>query len=458
MSATFDAASDAGGFSGVSSISWTHTPVGTPDYVYVGCGSASLSGGTTISSPTYGGAALTSVKTQLNTNFDGGAVDGRASLYGLVAPASGAQTVSLTFSGTNFGDSGAATFIGVDQTTPTGTPSGVNVSNTPSSITISSATGNYVVDAIAVEDRATALTAGQTQVFNGGSGVGSYEGAGQRAVGSASVAMGWTWSSAGSASAQAAVEIKAAAGGGGSVGTLGIDIALAGTGKSTNAQPATSSIQIAAAGVGASTNAQPATSSIQIAVAGTGLSTSAQPATAGINIGVAGVGSSNAASVGTVGIAIAVAGVGTGSSPGQGVGSVGLNIDVAGTGISTNQQAGSAGINIDVAGVGQSNQTVSGAGTISLGIDVLGSPVGGVVQGGHFLPITKKELAAARKKAKAAREREEAGWDRAAKEKADLHKAIMATLHPEKILGVGKRETVEDDDDEADIEMLLLYG
>lgn len=83
---------------------------------------------------------------------------------------------------------------------------------------------------------------------------------------------------------------------------------------------------------------------------------------------------------------------------------------------------------------------------------------GTVSQGGHFLPLTKKEIAEARKRAKAARDKEEAGWDQAAKDKADLHQQIMKTLHPEKILGTGKIQTPEDDDDEADIEMLLLYG
>lgn len=83
---------------------------------------------------------------------------------------------------------------------------------------------------------------------------------------------------------------------------------------------------------------------------------------------------------------------------------------------------------------------------------------GTVSQGGHFLPLTKKEIAEARKRAKAARDKEEAGWDQAAKDKADLHQQIMKTLHPEKILGIGKVEKPEEDDDEADIEMLLLYG
>lgn len=83
---------------------------------------------------------------------------------------------------------------------------------------------------------------------------------------------------------------------------------------------------------------------------------------------------------------------------------------------------------------------------------------GTVSQGGHFLPLTKKEIAEARKRAKAARDKEEAGWDQAAKDKAELHQQIMKTLHPEKILGTGKIQTPEEDDDEADIEMLLLYG
>ena len=75
--------------------SWTHTPVGTPDYVVVAVGVNGNSGADSISGVTYGGSAMTRVPT------DGFAQDtseevGSVYLYTLASPSSGAQTVAVT--------------------------------------------------------------------------------------------------------------------------------------------------------------------------------------------------------------------------------------------------------------------------------------------------------------------------------------------------------------------------
>jgi hypothetical protein len=83
-------------------------------------------------------------------------------------------------------------------------------------------------------------------------------------------------------------------------------------------------------------------------------------------------------------------------------------------------------------------------------------------QGGHWIPLTKKELARIKREAEQAKARQEAEWDAALKDKQTLHEQVMASLHPEKIIGVQlpTKEATKphDDDDEDDVAFLLLYG
>lgn len=108
-----------------------------------------------------GGTAMTKLITELT--FGGGF--GVASVWALKSPPSGSQTIYGNW-GTNQDERLiiAATFTGVDQTTPTGTnASGMNSTTTPS-INVTAAVGQLVAAFLAVMDDATdAKTISATQ-------------------------------------------------------------------------------------------------------------------------------------------------------------------------------------------------------------------------------------------------------------------------------------------------------
>ena len=145
MAVAFDAAGPGATGSSVSSISFTHTPVGTPTAVGVWvCGyfnAADCSG------VTYGGIAMVGGTTYTDTNFS----DACAKSFGLANPPSGAQTVVV--SGTSFFPSADSISVtGSDTTTCFSNRSGafgVNSTGTQStSSSVTSAAGELVVDCV----------------------------------------------------------------------------------------------------------------------------------------------------------------------------------------------------------------------------------------------------------------------------------------------------------------------
>lgn len=141
-------------------LSWTHTPVGTPSKVTVQIGN--FDGTVTVTTVTYGGNLMTA--NAASTQSAGGV---GTLIYGLLSPPSGAQTVLITFSGTNAfcsgisttwtGGNGAAVFsAGATGTATTSNPT----------TTIASAAGEIVVDVIYNNSGATETVAatGQTLI------------------------------------------------------------------------------------------------------------------------------------------------------------------------------------------------------------------------------------------------------------------------------------------------------
>lgn len=206
MPAVFDAAT-AVTASSASSISTSHTSSGADRAVFVGGGA---SDGTpdlvnTGSPGTYGGVALVLRWNAVFATF--------YMHYGLtlVAPATGAQTVTVNFVGVN-GSSWMAivSASGVDQTTPFGTvPTPVMGNSASPSIVVNAATDDLVVDNLIYVGAGTATHgAGQTQrTATTGGELGHYT---TTAPGAASVTMSHTitannW-------AIGAVAFKAAAG------------------------------------------------------------------------------------------------------------------------------------------------------------------------------------------------------------------------------------------------------
>ena len=109
--------------------------------------------------PTYGGANMTKL-----TEFDPVNAIGKIEIWYIVAPATGAQTVSIAWTAT--GDDAiisVASFTGVDQTTPlSGAATAEGTSNAPS-VVVTSATDDLVVDVVESEAASSTPGADQTE-------------------------------------------------------------------------------------------------------------------------------------------------------------------------------------------------------------------------------------------------------------------------------------------------------
>src|SRR6516164_3443608 len=91
MAVAFDAVGPGASGSAVSSLTWTHTPAGTPTAVGVWTGGY---GATVITGITYGGTSMTA-----GTLYTPSGSSGPQTVsYGLAGPASGAQTVVVSAS------------------------------------------------------------------------------------------------------------------------------------------------------------------------------------------------------------------------------------------------------------------------------------------------------------------------------------------------------------------------
>lgn len=190
-------------FANVSSISWSHTMGSGSGGLLVAClqylSTASVAGA--ISSIDFNGAAMTGPTARAVRNpYRAAAQYGSTEFYQLVAPSTGAKTLTVNFDRAGiYGNSGSVSYTGANQATPfgnTNTSTGNGTSN--GSPTVSSAAGNLVLDVMGgAYDNAVGdpMTGGQTSRFNGLTTT-DYQGASQEAAGAASVTMGWTWAAA----------------------------------------------------------------------------------------------------------------------------------------------------------------------------------------------------------------------------------------------------------------------
>ncbi|MGH9260916.1 MAG: hypothetical protein ACRD08_13630, partial [Acidimicrobiales bacterium] len=118
-------------------------------------------------------------------------------LWYLVNPPVGTANVTLTASASRNLSGGAMTFTGVHQTTPVGTPDSVGGQSNSTSVTVSSATGEMVVDVVAQRDPSTMGTLtvgpGQTERYRRDHTNTNMRIAGSTEAGAASVTMSWTF-------------------------------------------------------------------------------------------------------------------------------------------------------------------------------------------------------------------------------------------------------------------------
>lgn len=178
--AAFDAAASAG-FGFVSSWSWSHTSAGADRVLYVMLSQVT---DRTVSAITYGGQAMTEIKTALQTS--------RYRLFRLLAPPTGANSVSITFAASTRGVGGSVSLTGVDQSTPNDTIVEELVGD--ASIVVASATNDMVIDFISANSVVGAYAAGpgQTLHYDTEDGGGFEEQASSREAGAASVTMSYT--------------------------------------------------------------------------------------------------------------------------------------------------------------------------------------------------------------------------------------------------------------------------
>jgi len=182
--------------------SFSHTCTGSNRFLLVSI-SSDAGGGTTWTAATYNSVSMTLVDT-LNNATDGANV--RITVYSLIAPASGSNTVAVTRTGppANFIVI-AASFTGVNQTTPLGTSvTGSGTTATQPSVTVTSGASELVYDAIAtLNSNADTFTAGSGQTKRASADdAGNVGGATSTEAGAASVVMDWSsptryWSSLG---------------------------------------------------------------------------------------------------------------------------------------------------------------------------------------------------------------------------------------------------------------------
>jgi len=162
-----------------------HTTAGTNRLLVVGVTTAGAAG-TNPSGVTYNSVVMTNAGTT-----DDGAGTG-VSLWYLVAPATGANNVVVTFSGSPSYTVGIESFTGVHQSTPVGGSTSATGTSTAPSVAVTSAAGDRVVDSLALKTTtAPTVGAGQTQQWN--ETVSSIRGTGSRERATdTSTTMSWT--------------------------------------------------------------------------------------------------------------------------------------------------------------------------------------------------------------------------------------------------------------------------
>ena len=147
----------------------------------------------TVTSVTYDGVSLTLVGTRQNDD------DSRVEIWRLIAPPAGTANVVVNFSA-GLDESaviGVITFTGVDQTTPLGTFVSNIGNSTTASVSVSSATGELVLDVVSAEDDevegSISAGSGQTQYWDlRGTSSPDLWGGGSTEPGAGSVTMSWS--------------------------------------------------------------------------------------------------------------------------------------------------------------------------------------------------------------------------------------------------------------------------
>lgn len=205
-----------------TSVSVNHTAAGSDRYVLIG---VFQNTDHTISSISYGAQTPTLLGSS-----------GRLSVYGLVAPATGSQSVSATSNQSEGMAIGVISYTGVDQSTPVGVVvDDTNTEIASISVVASSLASGVVVDACAMINTEMAADGSQTERVSydepapDGHQVGFWAFGMSQKPGAASVTMQWSCAESFGDNVIVAVPLIAASGGGGG-GSTNQNLTLLGVG------------------------------------------------------------------------------------------------------------------------------------------------------------------------------------------------------------------------------------
>lgn len=183
MTVAFDASSSTSGTA--ASFTFAHTCTGTNRFLLVHV-SLRRTLGVSVSSVTYAGIDLGAALGFTSNSDD----TRRVHIYGLAAPASGANNIVVTLSASEAAICGGISFTEAHQTTPTGTYASATGASGNASVTVTSGVDEFVADVLSDVSGTWTVGAGQTQRWN--TAVGTTTGAGSTEPGAASVVMSWT--------------------------------------------------------------------------------------------------------------------------------------------------------------------------------------------------------------------------------------------------------------------------
>lgn len=151
MAIAFDASSRINTGSSHTALSWSHTCSGSDRYLVVATGTNG--GGSDATGVTYAGVPMTQLGTQQE-----GPTGYRCTLWGLAAPASGTNSITVAWLESHSTECMGASFTGVHQTLPTGTNSTHQTAAASLVNSLSASTTFMVVDAIAWNQFASPAT------------------------------------------------------------------------------------------------------------------------------------------------------------------------------------------------------------------------------------------------------------------------------------------------------------
>ncbi|MDB5612040.1 MAG: hypothetical protein JWP25_8940 [Bradyrhizobium sp.] len=150
---------------------WSHTCDGTNRLLIVGVSMLSVVG-SSVTNITYGGVALSPIRARASVS---GAV--RSEMWGLIAPATGSNTIAVTLSAPLDSIAGAVSFTGANQTVAYETPNdatATNVGAANATVNVTTEANNdWCVDVLATTAAAPTVGAGQTQRNNVSGALGS---------------------------------------------------------------------------------------------------------------------------------------------------------------------------------------------------------------------------------------------------------------------------------------------